>query len=229
MVTDADLATRQGTQPTARRSKLTSDPGREAIWSKGRSEEDLYETSSDRPGAVGDQRRGLGGLCVLLIIVAECHNQTNNPGSGNRYLTGPPTPIDIPHRMRIGRTILAFLVALSLTMLPMAGAFAVPSHEPMESDVVMESADHHCDHESMGSEVVVASSHDCCDHQSIPADHMMKECNTSAGCTAKCFSVVALLFSDVAIPPPTGGTASPFVSNSFHSQAACPPYRPPRV
>src|SRR5262249_46010744 len=50
MVTDADLAARQGTRPTAGRSKLTSDSGREAIWSKGRSEEDLYETSSDRPG-----------------------------------------------------------------------------------------------------------------------------------------------------------------------------------
>jgi len=142
-------------------------------------------------------------------------------------LTGPPTPIDIPHGMRLGRTILSFLVALSLTMLPMAGAFAVPSDEPMDSDVVIASADHHCDHESMGSEVAIASSHDCCDHQSIPADQMMKECN--AFCAAKCFSVVALLFSVAAIAPPIGGTISPFVSNSFHSQATSPPYRPPRV
>ena len=148
-------------------------------------------------------------------------------------LDRPTGWIDIParssNRMRIGRTILAFLVALSLALLPMAGAFAVPSDEPIASDVVVASADHHCDHESMDSEVVVASSHDCCDHQSIPADHMMKECNASAGCTAKCFSVVALLFSGVEIPPPTGGTASPFVSNSFYSQTASPPYRPPRV
>ena len=131
--------------------------------------------------------------------------------------------------MRLGRTILAFLVTLALTMLPMAGAFAVPSDEPMDSDVVIESADHRCDHESMGPEVVVASSHDCCDHQSIPADHMMTECNTSAGCTAKCFSVVALLFSGVTVAPPTGGIALPFISNSFHSQRASPPYRPPRA
>ena len=123
--------------------------------------------------------------------------------------------------------MLAFLVALSLTMLPMAGAFAIPSDEPGQSDVVMVSADEHCDHESMGSEVVVASSDDCCDHQSIPADHMMKECNTS--CAAKCFSVVALLVSGVAIPPPIGGTESHFVSNPFHSLTASPPYRPPRV
>ena len=129
--------------------------------------------------------------------------------------------------MRIGRTIVSFLVALSLTMLPLAGAFAGHSDESADSDAVIASADEHCDHESMGSEVVVASSHDCCDHQSIPADHMMKECNAS--CAAKCFSVVAPLFSGVAIPPPTGGATSPFVSNSFHSQATSPPYRPPRV
>src|SRR5262245_35652154 len=126
--------------------------------------------------------------------------------------------------MHIGRTIVSFLVALSLTMLPMAGAFAVPSDESMASDAVIASADHRCDHELMVSEVVVASSHDCCDHQSIPADHMMKECNAFASCTAKCFSVVALLFSGVAIPLPTGGTASPFVSNPIHSQTARPPY-----
>src|SRR5262245_46898993 len=107
----------------------------------------------------------------------------------------------------------------------MAGPFAIPSDEPVQSDVVTASADEHCDHESMGSEVVITSSHDCCDHQSIPTDHMMKECNAS--CAAKCFSVVALLFSGVAIPPPTGGATSPFVSNSFHSHATSPPYRPP--
>ena len=113
--------------------------------------------------------------------------------------------------MRIGRTILAFLVALSLAMLPMAGAFAVPSDEPMVSDVV------------------VASAHDCCDHESTPADHMMKECQASAGCAAKCFSVVALVFSGVAISSPIGGTQSHFASNPFYSQTASPPYRPPRV
>jgi hypothetical protein len=131
--------------------------------------------------------------------------------------------------MRIGRTLLAFLAALSLALLPMAGAFALPSDEPTVSDTVIASADHHCDHESMASEGVVASAHDCCDHQSIPADHLMKECHGSAGCTAKCFSVVALVFSSIEISLPTGGTESHFGSNPFCSQTASPPYRPPRA
>jgi hypothetical protein len=112
--------------------------------------------------------------------------------------------------MRIGRTILAFLVAVSLAMMPMAGAFAVPSDEPTASDVV------------------VASAHDCCDHESMPADQM-KDCQASAGCTAKCFNFYALVFSGVTIPSPSGGTESRFVSNPFYSQTASPPYRPPRV
>jgi hypothetical protein len=131
--------------------------------------------------------------------------------------------------MRIGRTLLAFLVALSLALLPTAGAFALPSNEPTVSDAVIASGHDGCDHAWMVSEVVVASTHDCCDHQSIPADHVMKDCQASAGCTAKCFSVVALVFSSVAIPSPTGGTASHFASNPFYSQTASPPYRPPRA
>jgi hypothetical protein len=113
--------------------------------------------------------------------------------------------------MRIGRIILTFLVSASLALLPMAAAFAVPTDELTVSDVV------------------AASAHDCCDHASMPADHMMKECHASAGCTAKCFSSAALVFSEVAIASPTGGTESSFASNPFCSQTASPPYRPPRA
>jgi hypothetical protein len=131
--------------------------------------------------------------------------------------------------MHIGRTILTFLVAASVALLPTAGAFALPSDEPTVSDDVIASGHDRCDHASMASEVVVASAHDCCDHQSIPADQVMKECAASAGCTAKCFSVVALVFSSVAIPSPTGGTESHFASKPFYSQTGSPPFRPPRV
>src|SRR5205823_15011499 len=88
--------------------------------------------------------------------------------------------------MRIGRTTLAFLVALSQAMLPMAGAFAVPTDEPMVSDGVAAPAHEDCDHQSIASEVVVASAHDCCDHGSMAPDHIMNECHASAGCTAGC-------------------------------------------
>jgi hypothetical protein len=130
--------------------------------------------------------------------------------------------------MRIGRTILAFLVALSLATLPMARAFVSPGDEAVASEEVAASAHHDCDHEAMPSDVVVASAHDCCDHGSLPADHAMKECPASAGCIAKCCNFYTVLFSEVAIPSAISGAESDFVSNPFYSQTGSPPYRPPR-
>jgi len=128
--------------------------------------------------------------------------------------------------MRSGRTILAFLVALSLAMLPMAGVFVACGDEAMASDVVVAPA-HGCDHEAIDSDVV-ASTHDYCDHGSMPADHAMKECPASAACIAKCCNFYAVLFSETAVPSPIGGTESHFVNNPFYSQTGSPPYRPPR-
>lgn len=113
--------------------------------------------------------------------------------------------------MRIGRAILAFLVALSLAALPMAGAFAVQKDDVAPAEMQM------------------ASSHECCDDEGMPAGPAMKECQASAGCVAKCFNVFAAVFSSSSILPPTGGTASPFASDPFVSQTSSPPFRPPRV
>jgi len=130
--------------------------------------------------------------------------------------------------MRIGRTILAFLLALSLAMLPMARPFVASGDEAMASDVVVASAHDCCDHEAMGSDIVVASAHGC-DHESMPADHAMKGCPASADCIAKCCNFYAVLFSEEAIPSPIVGMELHFVSKAFYSQPASPPYRPPRV
>jgi hypothetical protein len=130
--------------------------------------------------------------------------------------------------MRVGRTILAFWVALSLAMLPMARAFVAAGDEAMASDVMVASA-HGCDHETMDADVAVSSAHDCCDHDAIPADHAMTECPASAACFAKCCNFCAVLFSEMAVPSPIGGMGSHFVSNPFYSQTGSPPYRPPRA
>jgi hypothetical protein len=113
--------------------------------------------------------------------------------------------------MRIGRTIVTFLVALSLTMAPVAGAFALQMSE------------------LTASTEVVASAHDCCDDEGMPADHMMKDCQASAGCAAKCFSFYALEFSSATFPSPIGGTKSYSASNALWSQTGSPPFRPPRI
>jgi hypothetical protein len=135
-------------------------------------------------------------------------------GLAKSSLDRPKPTTDIPATlsmsMRIGRTILTFLVALSLAMAPGAGAFA------MQKDEITASS-------------VVASAHDCCDDEGMPADHLMKDCQASAGCATKCFNVYGELFSSATIVPPIGGTEAPFVSKPFYSQTTRPPFRPPRV
>lgn len=113
--------------------------------------------------------------------------------------------------MRIGRTILTFLVALSLAMVPVAGAFAVPKDEVAASNEA------------------VSSSHDCCDGEGMPTGHVMKECQASAGCAAKCFNFYGVEFSGALLPSPIGGTKPLFASDPIYSRTTSPPFRPPRV
>jgi hypothetical protein len=113
--------------------------------------------------------------------------------------------------MRIGRTILTFLVTLSLSMAPLAGVFAMPQDEPA------------------ASEVVVASAHDCCDPADMPSSPMTTECQASAGCIAKCFGLYALELSGATLAAPLGETKSYAASDPVHARATSPPFRPPRA
>jgi len=56
--------------------------------------------------------------------------------------------------------------------------------------------------EVTASNVVVASANDCCDDEGMPADHVMKDCQASAGCATKCFNVYASCFHPQTIVPP---------------------------
>jgi hypothetical protein len=129
--------------------------------------------------------------------------------------------------MRIGRTILTFLVAASLALLPMGRAFVASGDDATASEVA--SAHEGCDHPAMASDVVAPSAHECCDHEAMATDHAMNGCPASADCIAKCSSLYLVLFSEEAIPSPIGGTEPHFLSNPFCSQTTTPPYRPPRA
>jgi hypothetical protein len=152
---------------------------------------------------------------------------------GIRHLTDQPAELIVRSKlrsyMRIGRVIVAVLLALSLAMLPMARAFIAPNNEATASEVVAASAPDCSEHEAMASDVVVALAHECCDLEAMPVDHGMKGCRASADCIAKCSSLYAVLFSEEAIPSAIGGTERRFVSKPFYSRTASPPFRPPRA
>jgi hypothetical protein len=110
----------------------------------------------------------------------------------------------------IMRTIVVFLVALSVAMLPLASGHAAPEAIPSPSNLV-------------------ASAHDCCDHDGMPVDNAMKDCQAAAGCAAKCFSVCGVVFSSAIIHPPLAGHESLVATKNLRSQAVSAPFRPPRV
>jgi hypothetical protein len=147
----------------------------------------------------------------LQVWIASSRNRQLAKSSLDRSPGTTDILAELSISMRIGRTILTFLLALSLSMAPLSGAFAVQNDEVTASSEA------------------VASGHDCCDHEGMPADQGMNQCQASAGCAAKCFNFYAVEFSGAALPLPIGGTKSRFASDPIHSRTMSPPFRPPRV
>ena len=83
--------------------------------------------------------------------------------------------------MRIGRTILAVLVALSVAILPAVGAAVVtqsaaPAGMSMTDDM------------------------DCCPHKANPCEKAMEDCTAMATCALKCFNFAGTLSSAIVFP-----------------------------
>jgi hypothetical protein len=109
------------------------------------------------------------------------------------------------------RTILAFLIALSVALLPVAGsaAFKLTSHDMTETSA----------NEPM---------HDCCPDKANPCDKAV-DCASMAACTSNCLSFAGggsspfiYLVSIAAILPPMENAV-------LRSRTGTPPFRPPRV
>jgi len=114
--------------------------------------------------------------------------------------------------MRIARTILAFLIAVSVTMLPVAGS-AVAGAKSAE----------------MSEMAAIEDMHDCCAHKANPCDKAMDDCQSMATCALKCFSFSGTSFSSLAFPSPLASVSPSLATDPFYSQTGNPPFRPPRV
>ena len=114
---------------------------------------------------------------------------------------------------RIGRTILAIVVATSVVMLPATGGFAAGS-KAMELTV---------------SESVP----DCAHDHDLPNNTTQKRtdgCDSMAGCALKCFTITEVSFSSVSFLP-AANTALVHIrtSDNISSRMGSPPFRPPRI
>jgi hypothetical protein len=124
--------------------------------------------------------------------------------------------------MRVGRTILALLLALSVAILPAAAGAGVSPKSPETAD--MSSTD------MSGTDMSATdmSAMDCCPHKTNPCDQA-DDCATMAACALKCFSFAGTPWSVIVFPSSFAKLAAPFADKSFPSQTGSPPFRPPRV
>jgi hypothetical protein len=120
--------------------------------------------------------------------------------------------------MRIGRTILALLIALSVAMLPAAASAGAGSKSP--GSVEMSS--------DMSAPDMSAMADDCCPHKANPCDEA-GDCGTMATCVLKCFSFADASPSTIVFPSSLTTPAAPVVVDPLPSHTGSPPFRPPRA
>lgn len=107
---------------------------------------------------------------------------------------------------------MALLIAVSVAVLPAAGAAAF---KLKSQDATEMSAD-----EPM---------HECCPPAANPCDKAMDDCGTMATCAVKCFSCSTFESSLLSFPLKLAGLMPLFDGNNFNSQGGSPPFRPPRI
>jgi len=113
--------------------------------------------------------------------------------------------------MSIARTIVAFLIALSVAILPAVASAGVSAKAPEATAIS-----------------VAEDMSDCCPHKANPCEKAMDDCASMAICAVKCFSFVGTS-SIIVFPSTFVKMATSLGANARSSQTGSPPFRPPRV
>jgi hypothetical protein len=124
-----------------------------------------------------------------------------------------------PCVMKVGRTILALLIALSVAALPAAGGSAVAAKSTKMSDTAAMD----------GSDAAAMDDMDCCPHEPNPCDKAMDKSACMGTCALKCFTFGGSAVSIIIFPSHQARLSPALDTNPFNSQTGSPPFRPPRV
>lgn len=123
--------------------------------------------------------------------------------------------------MHIGRKFLTFLVAASVTMLPLA-AMAAPAVKTMDMPISAVAP--------VSNDVpIVQDISDCCSHDMAPCDNANAGCTSMAACASTALNLFGLDFSSIVFPIDLADAKPVLVSQILTSQTGSPPFRPPRV
>ena len=111
---------------------------------------------------------------------------------------------------RLGRTIFAVLIGVSVALLPATAGFAANAAAAPDAAVVKTMVD--CDH-----------------HRTGPDKHAINDHACMAACALSCFGIAATGDSGIALSPPAGVSLKPArSSDAMSSRMGSPPFRPPR-
>jgi hypothetical protein len=110
--------------------------------------------------------------------------------------------------MRILRTIVALLIALSVAMLPAAGGIAATAQSV---------------------DMSMSASMDDCERSVMPCHKPMDDCQLMAACALKCFNFSGMTYSVMLFPIALADMTPSFSADPFRGQTSSPPFRPPRV
>jgi hypothetical protein len=125
--------------------------------------------------------------------------------------------------MVFARTILAFLIALSVALLPATGTAGLKSKS---HDMTAMSAHDSMDDSMDGS--MAEPMDDCCPHAIVPCDKDGGQCSSMAACTINCLSFAGGASSPFIHPVTLAALLPPFEGSVLFSQMGSPPFRPPR-
>lgn len=110
--------------------------------------------------------------------------------------------------MHISRTLLAFLVALSVAVMPTAGAVAMGANP---------------------TEIAGSATMPDCDGAEMPCEKPMKGCSLMALCASTSVGLAAAAFSAFRFPLAAADSKPSLASFGLDSQPSSPPFRPPRI
>jgi hypothetical protein len=129
--------------------------------------------------------------------------------------------------MRIGRTILALLVSLSVAILPAAGG-AVALTLSASDTAVPQAIGVDAPEQASDPMAMAEPMDDCCDHGTMPCDQG-KNCASALMCAMHCFNFTTVEGSEILFLPTVAAKVLPPADFAVPSRTGAPPFRPPRV
>lgn len=115
--------------------------------------------------------------------------------------------------MRLARTVMAFVIALSVAMLPATGLTAVSANSA----------------EMAVSTDMSAAMDDCCPDRAKPCDQGGAQCQSMASCAHQSFSISDVTVLQFAYPMLPGDSLPTLADQAVPLHAGSPPFRPPRI